>query len=740
MNRKRPYFQSKFRNSSFGTNNSKENDRDPAAGMDRVQMLSKNTIDFVRSGQVIGSQSRAIEELVRNSIVHGKATVVDVTIGRTKTSRKRTHVPSLQVKDNGIGIDSESVEKFIGTHYCTFQHGQRNLHEKGGFGTRRSSSHCKGESLKSLASLCLEMQIETCFEVQKPRKEKPGSSSPYFAKKRNHNQYAPTKRRRTTGQQGHGSTSTGTGGTSSTTTSSSTSSSSDSAFSPTAVGTKRVFLVPPAAPNDQQSCSYLTHCTKIVQNGTMKSFKSSHPQLENHKWCSSVRKHSCLLLGEEGEEEEKNKKNKKQKPPHPGTTSTSNTSSSTSSTSTSSPSNTSCRRREQAKHVVVPCLSPQNDNSSSTTGTRIKIHGLFHNHEVRRKHDNLTSDLHSSKGAGIIKARNCIQILALAFPTVSIRLYFEEEIVVSWNYRGVLLTSPPLLLLEEYYLGSKKHQGNKNNTIASKVANNSSSLTKSGYHSNEWTEIYLKGLRERVIQLCGGDNSNGPCSRQNVDVHIDIVSKSPWNSTLNFRYEGVKAAQQDGAFGAVVNSSTSSTITTYTATFRRSRRTSSTAAASCSTSATTTHQDEIINKGLGINGTKENTNTSSTINAGGSHDSQLGLKILSASSSTTSSRTTAKNGGSTTTSGSIGVAAGEKNQQEWNLYGILYLNKEVERGPHRNNGLIFLNGRVTEYPSALADRIRNICCSHHAFGNCGKQQTRLMSSSFVKDSIMFHIT
>ena len=617
MSKKRTYFQCNFRNSSFGTRSTNQVDRDPpACSMGRVQMLSKNTIDYVRSGQVIGSQSRAIEELVRNSILHGKATVVDVIIGKTKTSsssrKQGAFVPSLQVKDNGIGIDSDSVEKFIGTHYCTFHDGQQ-LPGKGGFGKSSSNSNCKGESLKSLASLCLEMQIETCFAVQKPQSEKkPVSSSPYFSRSSSHKKvhqhshhHAPTKRRRR--QEHHQN--------------------SDSSFfssPPTTRGKDDGLLVS----SDQSSCSsyYLTHCNKVVKNGTMASFKSSRSSFEDHNY---TRKHHSPPA-----EQQTRQQSQFCSPARP-----------TKSDSATS-SNSSVRRQEQQS------LPPSSKNVEPSTGTHIKIHGLFHNHEVRRKHDIMTSDLHSSKGPGIIKARHCIQILALAFPTVTIRLYFDEENIVSWNYRVSSL------------LGDENdHDSRKRNVRSS----SSTTSTRQGSSDAWWTKSFMRGLRQRIIQLCGGGTTGS-------NEVIDIVSKFTC-STMQIREEEVQEVHDGdltisiGACNSLIPTSTSTTA--------------------CD--ALVLQQDD---------GTTTNVKNAVT---GGHHHHQQQPIILSA-------RSMAKSG--------IVLPLGEKNQ-EWNLCGILYLTKEDERGRHRNNELIFINGRLAEYHAALADRIQDICSSHDVFGNCG---------------------
>ena len=62
----------------------------------------------------------------------------------------------------------------------------------------------------------------------------------------------------------------------------------------------------------------------------------------------------------------------------------------------------------------------------SSSGTTIQIYGLFHNFAVRKRQYELTSHSQNEKSihrTRLSQARSCIQILAMAFPDVTIRLF-----------------------------------------------------------------------------------------------------------------------------------------------------------------------------------------------------------------------------------------------------------------------------------------------------------------------------
>ena len=102
----------------------------------RIGRLDQHTAASVRGSQVIGSVSRAIEELLHNA-VDGCAKSCIISVGTSE----------ITVCDDGIGIDPDAMRLFIGTEYCS----------NNGADTGRK----KGESLRSIASLCVEMKIET---------------------------------------------------------------------------------------------------------------------------------------------------------------------------------------------------------------------------------------------------------------------------------------------------------------------------------------------------------------------------------------------------------------------------------------------------------------------------------------------------------------------------------------------------------------------------------------------------
>jgi DNA mismatch repair ATPase MutL len=102
----------------------------------RIGRLDQHTAASVRGSQVIGSVSRAIEELLHNA-VDGCAKSCIISVGTSE----------ITVCDDGIGIDPDAMRLFIGTEYCS----------NNGVDTGRK----KGESLRSIASLCVEMKIET---------------------------------------------------------------------------------------------------------------------------------------------------------------------------------------------------------------------------------------------------------------------------------------------------------------------------------------------------------------------------------------------------------------------------------------------------------------------------------------------------------------------------------------------------------------------------------------------------
>ena len=85
-----------------------------------IRCLTKDTCDQMRASSTIGSLTRAVEELVRNSIVHGKAhkIIIEYTTGGAR-SHHPVNMSTLQVTDDGIGIDIDALQKYIGETYCS---------------------------------------------------------------------------------------------------------------------------------------------------------------------------------------------------------------------------------------------------------------------------------------------------------------------------------------------------------------------------------------------------------------------------------------------------------------------------------------------------------------------------------------------------------------------------------------------------------------------------------------------
>lgn len=136
----------------------------------RIQLLPETTRNFVRAAQTIGSTQRAIEELVRNSIVHGRANEVNVTFGSVK-KQDGCITSFLQVRDDGFGIDEESTREFIGTLHCSSitegATSNQNL-----IGNANKIGSYRGEALKALAALSIEFRVQTTcavFAAEQPK-------------------------------------------------------------------------------------------------------------------------------------------------------------------------------------------------------------------------------------------------------------------------------------------------------------------------------------------------------------------------------------------------------------------------------------------------------------------------------------------------------------------------------------------------------------------------------------------
>jgi DNA mismatch repair ATPase MutL len=113
------------------------------ANKGRIRALPSGVANNVRASHVIGSQQRGVEELLQNSIIHGEAKKVIVTLGNDNI---------IIVEDDGVGIDNESMRTLIGTEACT---NNASLEIFGSQG--------RGESLRCVAALCVEVTIESTF-------------------------------------------------------------------------------------------------------------------------------------------------------------------------------------------------------------------------------------------------------------------------------------------------------------------------------------------------------------------------------------------------------------------------------------------------------------------------------------------------------------------------------------------------------------------------------------------------
>jgi len=99
----------------------------------RIQLLDDKAATSVRGSQILGSFPRVIEELVRNSIQGYSNSIVISLRG----------LDEIIIIDDGVGIDGLTMKDYIGTAHCS------------------SLNDGKGETLRSLASLCVEMKVET---------------------------------------------------------------------------------------------------------------------------------------------------------------------------------------------------------------------------------------------------------------------------------------------------------------------------------------------------------------------------------------------------------------------------------------------------------------------------------------------------------------------------------------------------------------------------------------------------
>jgi DNA mismatch repair protein MutL len=113
-----------------------------------IKNLSKETIRFISSGQVITSITSVIKELVENSIDANSTSIECKLVGGGYTS--------IIVKDNGIGIPLND-RQYIGNRYCTSKLPDgsfENISKVTTYGFR-------GEALNSIATISQSFSIET---------------------------------------------------------------------------------------------------------------------------------------------------------------------------------------------------------------------------------------------------------------------------------------------------------------------------------------------------------------------------------------------------------------------------------------------------------------------------------------------------------------------------------------------------------------------------------------------------
>ena len=120
--------------------------------MSRIRRLDDHVAASVRGSQIIGSVGRAVEELILNSIV-GCSNSIFISLGVGGPSNDE-----IKISDDGRGINVDAMRLYIGTNYCSN-------------GAEISGTGRKGETLRSLASLCLEMKIDTRHAAADNRKQ-----------------------------------------------------------------------------------------------------------------------------------------------------------------------------------------------------------------------------------------------------------------------------------------------------------------------------------------------------------------------------------------------------------------------------------------------------------------------------------------------------------------------------------------------------------------------------------------
>lgn len=137
-------------------------------GRNQIHALPSNVASSIRASQIIGSFPRAIEELVHNSILHGCARSVTVTVGKKESAGgfEKDTMTEICVIDDGLGIDADATRNFIGTEYCS-NDANGTVHLNDTEGCQNKMLDQRGETLKSIAALCMEMKVETASWVSR---------------------------------------------------------------------------------------------------------------------------------------------------------------------------------------------------------------------------------------------------------------------------------------------------------------------------------------------------------------------------------------------------------------------------------------------------------------------------------------------------------------------------------------------------------------------------------------------
>ena len=129
----------------------------------------------------------------------------------------------------------------------------------------------------------------------------------------------------------------------------------------------------------------------------------------------------------------------------------------------------------------VPKSEGRSSNQSislPTTGTTVRLYGLFRKNLARRKHHDMKKE--NTYQAEMVQARSCIQMLALAYPEVTLRLQHEKVGVIELEWTTDFFSN-----YHRFPLDSSSFE----------CAN-----------SKRYTSNYAVILASRLRQLCGNKN------------------------------------------------------------------------------------------------------------------------------------------------------------------------------------------------------------------------------------------